>query len=84
MLSTNNLAVSSPVMDFLHGIKCDILVNRSTITRIESKLCEIGRSVIKSIDNDVQGLSRTGSGCNSPCGRWRGHLARERILHDLI
>jgi hypothetical protein len=38
---------------------------------------------MKSIDRDAQGLSGIGSGCKSPCSRWRIHLAREQILQDL-
>jgi hypothetical protein len=83
MLLRNNLVVASPVIVFLQGIKCDIFVKRSTTTRIESNLFEIGRPVIKSINRDVQGLLGICSGFKSPCGRWRIHLVQKQILQDL-
>ena len=54
-------------VDFRQGVKCDIFVNRSIKTRIESKPFDGGKSVMKSQETDFQGPEGTGSGDNSPC-----------------
>src|SRR5216117_3509048 len=54
-------------VDFRQGVKCDIFVNRSIKTRIESKPFDGGKSVMKSQETDFQGPEGTGSGDNSLC-----------------
>ena len=54
-------AVSSLLVVFVHGIKCAILVNRSTTVRIASKPSDGGRSVIKSREMDFHGPSGIGN-----------------------
>ena len=44
--------VSKPEMALEHGIKCAILVNWSTTTKMESCPLESGKSVVKSIEMD--------------------------------
>ena len=62
-------AVSSLLVVLVHGIKCAILVNRSTIVRIASKPSDGGRSVLKSREMDFHGPSRVGKGYKRPNGR---------------
>ena len=58
--------VSKPEMALEHGIKCTILVNRSTTTKIKSCPLEGGKLVIKSINMDDHGRSGSGRGRSSP------------------
>ena len=58
--------MSSLVTILLHGTKCAIFVNWSTTIEMESKNLEVGRSTMKSMEIDVRGFSRIGSGCSNP------------------
>ena len=62
------LTVSSLVIAFVQGMKCVILVYRSTIVKIALNPFETGRSVIKSREVDYHGLIGNGNGSNKPYG----------------
>lgn len=51
----NNLVIPSLIIVLLQDVKCVILINRSTTTKIKSKVHETRRSVIKSRDNNSEG-----------------------------
>jgi len=65
-LSLNNLANSSTDVFSIVEIKCTILVNLSTTTRIESYSCASGNLVMKSTEMYAQGFSRIEFGINFP------------------
>lgn len=48
---------------------------------MESEDWDTERSVMKSIDMEVQGCSGMGRGWSSPNGRWRGVFEREHVSH---
>ena len=75
----NSFVVSSPIMVLEHGTKWAIFENRSTITITASCPQTGGRSMMKSIEMEVQGLLGTGSGWRSPYGRWRAALTRAHM-----
>ena len=58
-------AVSEADETFGKGIKWDILVKRSTMTRIQVKPLEEGRSVMKSIDIEDHGGEGISNGCKN-------------------
>ena len=68
MLSLNNLTSPSTIILSVVGIKCTILANQSTTTRIESYLCTNSNLVMKSAEMCVQGLSGIELGINLPAG----------------
>jgi hypothetical protein len=81
-VSKNSLVVSSLVIVFLHGVKCAIFVSQSTITQMESKDADGGKSVIKSMDTQDYGCFGMGNGWKSPCGRSRGFFDLEQVSHE--
>ena len=66
MFANIRFVVPKPEMALEHGIKCAILVNRSTTTKMESCPSQSGKSVIKSIEMDDHGRSGSGRGRSSP------------------
>jgi len=61
-----SLAVSLPMIVFLHGTKCTFFENWSIITQIVSNSDESDKSVMKSIEIDDHGCFGFGSGCSNP------------------
>lgn len=68
---------------FMFGMKCAILVNRSTTTSIIVASSDSGKSLIKSVLICVQGLHANSSGCNSLCFTCLGLFVPWHILHWL-
>ncbi len=67
MCVKNNLPISWVVALSLVGMKCAILLNRSTTTMIASNPLDGGKLTMKSMDTLSHDPSRIGSGCNNPC-----------------
>ena len=64
-----------------HGMKCAILLNLSTTTKIESlPLFVLGSPKIKSIDMSTHGSLGTGKGVYNPCGKTLD-LAFLHVIH---
>ena len=64
--ANTRFVVSKHEMALEHGIKCTILVNRSTTTKMESCSSDGSKSVMKSIDMDDHSRSESGRGRSSP------------------
>ncbi len=62
----NNLPVSWAVALSLVGMKCAILLNRSTTTMIASNPLDGGKLTMKSMDTLSHSPSGIGNGCNNP------------------
>jgi hypothetical protein len=65
MCVNNNLPVSWVVALSLVGMKCAILLNRSTTTMMASKPFDGGKLTMKSMDTLSHGPSGIGKGCNN-------------------
>ena len=67
---------------FWIGIKCTLLVNRSTMTQVESTLCAVlGSFVIKSIVMSSHFHTGIYNGCILPWGRWCSALIFLQVKH---
>ena len=66
------------------GIKCPILVKRSITTKIQVYPLDTGRSVMKSIEREDQGLLGMSKGLRKPYGLCLESLEREQISHERI
>ena len=81
ILSLNNHANPSTDVFSVVGIKCTILVNWSTTTRIESYSCAKGNLVMKSADIYAQGFSGIEFGINLSAGSSMWFLFFWQELH---
>ncbi len=66
MCVKNNLLVSWAMAIYLVGMKCAILLNRSTTTMIASNPLDGGILTMKSMETFSHGPSGIGNGCNNP------------------
>ena len=66
MCITNGIARSSEVQWMVVGMNMPCLESRSTITRIESQLEDVGRVSMKSIEMEFHGHSGIGSCFSKP------------------
>ena len=63
---TKAVAVSTAEGIEGNGMKCPILVHLSMTTRMQVKPSDFGRSVMKSMEMEDQGLLLIGKGCKKP------------------
>ena len=79
----NAFAVSREVGNFFRGIKCAILVRRSTVTMMVLAPFDLGRSTMKSIDTTSQGLFGIGMDANRPNGGFLESLLLAQISQEV-
>ncbi len=73
----NNLLVSWAVASSFVGMKCAILLNRSTTTMMASNPLDGGKLTMKSMDTLSHGPSGIGKGCNKlTCFLLRGFVGK--------
>ena len=65
------------------GMKCAILVNRSTTTKMDVWPLDEGNCTMRSIDMDDHGVSGMGKGCGIPYGLCWGFLFRWQVSQEV-
>jgi len=77
-----NLAILSPIIDLLHGMKWTMFVKQSTTTNMESNKLESGKSMMKSMEIEDHGVEGMGNGWRSSYGWWWRFFAQTQTAQD--